>query len=520
MIRICLVFRWCAAWSLLLHCSAAWAQATAERVYLVRVSKGEMTSDTGNDDQTKPQLVQEPKLGGQAMQVKFAAGDTIGQRAKLTNWSKFSRLCFEVLNLGKPATLELNVLHAGSKNYDTRVVVPLQIKPGKNEVALPLAKFKNVDGSAPDLAHVVRWYLADNHSEAPTLVFGDITLEKAADKSAATQAASGKSVVHGDPIRIKRIRAAKMPAIKEPVMFDTPEADAILAALEVYPEDNLFNLVVSDWPLHPDSQAIIASIGVEKPLRYNPDMGFILVPPDQKRVEVNNVEYAEESDPGPFPLPENLPIEGWPAYYQREKSGLSLDDVQRDKLNAGGDRHAIAVDPVNRIAYEFYQMKKTAGGWQAVQTSIFDLKTNKLRPDGWTSSDAAGLPLFPAVVRYDELRRGAVEHAMRVTVRRSRRAYVYPATHQASQLTDANLPRMGERIRLKAGVDISKFTPEVKAILQGLKTYGMFVADNGLEWSISVTPDPRIPVLHEELRKIKGSEFEVVVPPNGYIPAQ
>ena len=147
---------------------------------------------------------------------------------------------------------------------------------------------------------------------------------------------------------------------------------------------------------------------------------------------------------------------------------------------------------------------------------MFDLKSNKLRPDGWTSSDAAGLPIFPAVVRYDELKRGVIEHALRVTVVKTRRAYVYPATHYASPHTDENLPRMGERIRLRQDFDVSGFSPEVQTILKGLKKYGMFVADNGIDWAISVAPDPRIPVLNEELRKIKGSDFEVVTPPAGY----
>jgi hypothetical protein len=165
-------------------------------------------------------------------------------------------------------------------------------------------------------------------------------------------------------------------------------------------------------------------------------------------------------------------------------------------------------------------MRRTDSGWQAGQASVFDLKTNKLRPDGWTSADAAGLPIFPATVRYDELKRGMVEHALRVTVVRTRRAYVYPATHFASRLTDENLPRMGERIRLKKDFDISGFSPEVQAILKGLKKYGMFVADNGIDWAISVTPDPRIPVLHAELRKITGAAFEVVEPPAGYQPPE
>src|SRR5207249_4261733 len=126
------------------------------------------------------------------------------------------------------------------------------------------------------------------------------------------------------------------------------------------------------------------------------------------------------------------------------------------------------------------------------------LKSNKLRPDGWTSSDAAGLPIFPSIVRYDELKRGAVEHALRVTVVKTRREYVYPATHFASKLTDENLPRMGERIRLRQDFDVSGFSQEVQTILKALKKYGMFVADNGIDWAISVAPDPRIPVLNEE----------------------
>jgi hypothetical protein len=187
--------------------------------------------------------------------------------------------------------------------------------------------------------------------------------------------------------------------------------------------------------------------------------------------------------------------------------------VQRDKTDMGGDRHAIVVDPQAMMLYEFYQLKKTNKGWQAACEATFDLKTNKLRPDGWTSSDAAGLPIFPAIIRYDELQAGMVNHAMRVTVRNSRRAYVSPATHYASKKTDPNLPRMGERLRLKANYDISKFSPPVQAILKGLKKHGMLVADNGIEWALSCAPDERIPVLHDELRRIKGSAFEVVEAP-------
>ena len=329
-----------------------------------------------------------------------------------------------------------------------------------------------------------------------------------------------KTVVAGDPARVERLRKEKMPKFDAPVMFDTPEADAILSALEVFPPDNPWNLVVADWPLHPKSKEMVAGIGAAKPLRCNPDMGFILVPPGQKKIDVKPVTYPDESDKGPFPVPAGIPIEGWPAYYKRDPKlkELTLDDVQRNKLNDDGDRHAIVVDPVNRMLYEFYQMKKTDAGWQCSNEATFDLKSNKLRPDGWTSGDAAGLPIFPSVIRYDELKRGAIEHALRVTFAKTRNAYVYPATHRASSKTGETLPRMGERFRLRKDFDTSKFTPEVKAILEALQKYGMLVADNGIDWALSCAPDLRIPAMHDELRKVKGSDFEAVVAPAGYKP--
>jgi hypothetical protein len=304
-----------------------------------------------------------------------------------------------------------------------------------------------------------------------------------------------------------------VPKITQPTMFDTPEADKVLSAMQIFPKDNPWNQDVSGWPLHPNSQNIIASIGAQKPFRQNSDMGFILVPPDQKRIDVKIVGYPDESDKGPYPVPEGMPIEGWPVNYQGKN--VRLDDVERDRLHEDGDRHAIVVDPARGILYEFYQAKKTDAGWQAAQASIFDLRSNRLRPDGWTSTDAAGLPIFPAVVRYDELKRGMVEHALRVTCVRTRRAYVAPATHFASSRTDPNLPRMGERIRLKKDYPIDGFSPNVQAVLKGLKKYGMLVADNGQDWAISVAPDPRIPLMHEEFRRIKGSAFEVVEAPRG-----
>jgi hypothetical protein len=308
-------------------------------------------------------------------------------------------------------------------------------------------------------------------------------------------------VVRGGQSTARRERPPT-PPITRPVMFNTPEADRILAALPVFPPDNPWNEDVSRRPVHPNSKRLVSSVGDEKRLGYNLDMAFILVPPDQKRVPVTLNGYPDESDPGPFPVPDNAPIEGWPL------DGKPLEVIQRE---GRGDRHMIVVDPVHRMLYEFYQGRRTDAGWTASQSSIFDLKTNKLRPEGWTSTDAAGLPIFPAVVRYDELERGMVEHAMRFTIRNSRRAYVYPATHYASRKTDVNLPRMGEHFRLRRDFDVSGFSPHAQAILKGLKKYGMFVADNGLDWLISVAPDSRIKGL-DDLRRVRGRDFEVVEP--------
>jgi hypothetical protein len=300
----------------------------------------------------------------------------------------------------------------------------------------------------------------------------------------------------------------KLPSIAKPVMFNTPEADKILAAMQVYPPNNPWNEDISKLPVRKNSNEIIAGIGAAKKLAYNLDMGFIIVPPDQKKVDVKIKAYPDESDKGPYPLPDNAPVENWPV----DKRTLEQSQTAQEK----GDRHVIVVDPVNGMLYEFYQGRKTSSGWECACEATFDLKSNKLRPAGWTSSDAAGLPIFPSIIRYDEVERGMVEHAMRFTVKKTKREYVYPATHYASRLNDPNLPRMGERFRLRGDFDISGYSPHMQAILKGLKKFGMYMADNGGDWRISVAPDARIKGL-DEIRKLKGSDFEVVEPtgPNG-----
>jgi hypothetical protein len=305
--------------------------------------------------------------------------------------------------------------------------------------------------------------------------------------------------------------AGSLPDLSRPVMFDTPEADAILAALPVFPRDNPWNQDISSLPVHRDSARIIESIGGARPLDYNLDMNFIIVPPDQPRVPVKVTEYPQESDPGPFPIPANAPIENWPMHRNEDTAALpqpgqTLEHLQREGT---GDRHLIVVDPENGKLHEFWQARKRDTGWEAAMAATFDLRTGALRPERWTSADAAGLPIFPAIVRYDECVRGIVAHAMRVTVRRTRRAYVLPATHWASANRDPYLPRMGERIRLRGDFDLAGFPPHAQAILRGLKKYGMFVADNGADWRMSIAPDRRLTGL-ESLHRVKGSDFEVV----------
>lgn len=273
-----------------------------------------------------------------------------------------------------------------------------------------------------------------------------------------------------------------------------------IGSLQVFPSDNPWNQDISSLPVHPNSANFIASIGEDTGL--HPDFGtmwegapigipYIVVRGDQPMVNVT-FDYDDESDPGPYPIPENAPIEGGP--------------------NATGDRHVIVVDVDNRLLYELFYAFRAGDGWTAGSGAIFDLTSNELRPAGWTSADAAGLPIFAGLARYEEIvEKGELTHALRFTVSQSQRAYIPPATHFASSSTDPNRPPMGLRVRLKADFDESTYPANVQVILRGLKKYGMFVADNGSNWYVSGAPDPRWD--DDELRALRnvtGRDFEVV----------
>ncbi len=275
---------------------------------------------------------------------------------------------------------------------------------------------------------------------------------------------------------------------------------ASLGGKRIFPADNPWNQDISKEPVDPNSDKLIASIGLDKTL--HPDFGtvyegapngipYVVVAGTQAQVPVK-FEYADESDRGPYPIPADAPIEGGP--------------------NSKGDRHILVIDRDNWKLYELFDSHPDGKGWRAGSGAIFDLNANTLRPAGWTSADAAGLPIFPGLVRYDEVAgQKVIAHALRFTCQRTRRAYVAPARHFASNNNNANLPPMGMRVRLKADFDISKFPAEVQVILTALKKYGMLVADNGGDWFLSGTPNPKWndDMLHT-LKRIKGREFEVV----------
>ena len=275
----------------------------------------------------------------------------------------------------------------------------------------------------------------------------------------------------------------------------------------IFPANAMWNTPIDSLPVNANSDLYIETIGADSGL--HPDFGsgiwppedggpigipFVILEEEPPMVDITFVQDwgVEESDPGPYPVPADAPIEGGP--------------------DSEGDRHVLVVDTVNCMLYElYYAFPQEDGSWEADSGAVWDMSTNDLRPATWTSADAAGLPIFPLLVRYDEVASGSINHAIRFTVPETRREFVWPARHYASELEDEAYPPMGQYFRLKADYDISGFSPEVQVILQAMKTYGLILADNGSAMFISGAPDERWDndVLHE-IDVVTASDFEAV----------
>jgi hypothetical protein len=273
-------------------------------------------------------------------------------------------------------------------------------------------------------------------------------------------------------------------------------------ACSILPANNPWNTDVSAYPTATNSDTYVNNIGRWEQL--HPDFGtvwngapigipYVIVGGSQPKVPVS-FDYADESDPGPYPIPPTAPIEGGPS--------------------SGGDRHVLVIDDDDCVLYEtFYSWPQNGGAsWDAGSGAVWDLNSNGLRPDYWTSADAAGLPIFPGLVRYEEVvEQGVIDHALRFTVNNSQRAFIHPATHFASSSTDPARPPMGLRLRMKASYDCSWASSEIQVVCTALKKYGMFVADNGSDWYISGAPDPRWnDDALGDIKSVPGDAFEVV----------
>jgi hypothetical protein len=270
-----------------------------------------------------------------------------------------------------------------------------------------------------------------------------------------------------------------------------------IAGCQIFPADNPWNRDISGVPVDSNSVNYIAHMNGNS--RYlHPDFGsnptygipFVVVSGTQPKVPVT-FYYPDESDPGPYPIPPSAPVEGGSA--------------------ATGDRHVLVLDKDHGLLYETYDSRYVGPGWQCGSGAVFDLGSNQLRPDYWTSADAAGLPILPGLVRYDEVAAGVVNHAIRFTVQSTQRAFIHPATHFASSNTDPNAPPMGLRVRLKANYDISRITGSARVIATALKKYGMILADNGSDWFFTGATDSRWNDSDlNQLKTIPGNAFEVV----------
>ncbi len=274
------------------------------------------------------------------------------------------------------------------------------------------------------------------------------------------------------------------------------------AALEygcpILPAEDPLNQEIADAPVNPNSANYVASIGLSAHLHpdfgTNPSYGipYTVVGASQPKMPIKFTKYRAESDPGPYPVPANAPVEG-------------------GGKNGHGDKHVLVLQEGSCMLYELYDAHHKGAGWSAANGAVFNLRSDALRPEGWTSADAAGLPIFPLLVRYPEVATGQIDHALRVTVPETQNGYIHPATHFASASSNPNLPPMGLRLRLKASYSLAGFHGESLIVLEALKRYGLIVADNGSPWFITGAPNPHWNDEDlEQIKQVPGSEFEAV----------
>lgn len=379
---------------------------------------------------------------------------------------------------------------------------------GGNLTLLPGETAANVSATAEDANHIQYPLLVEYVGSVPNLSGITSVIVRLHDNLGAVGDVLVGITVHGltsNRVRIGIGHIGGGPPDDTPVAQPTPElgVGASLHGKQVFPFDNAWNQDISTSPVDPNSDNLIAGIGLNANL--HPDFGtvwngapngipYIVVAGTQTSVAINFTAFGSQSDPGPYPVPANAPVEGGP--------------------NGTGDRHVLVIDRDNWKLYEMYRAFPLNNGasWNADSGAVFDFNSNALRHAGWTSADAAGLPIFPGLVRYDEVfEQQEIRHAIRFTAQITRKAYVHPARHWASSNTSVDRPPMGMRVRLKASFDISGYSPAMRVILSAMKKYGLILADNGSNWFISGAPDPRWNDSElNALKSISGSNFEVV----------
>jgi len=328
----------------------------------------------------------------------------------------------------------------------------------------------------------------------PNIIVSEDNIIKNQAKKDATDVLVEEDVIEysvGDTKK-SEIKQAQAPINQEPIIIVNSNYAPIINGCQIYPSDNTWNTDISNYSIHPKSNTYIQTIGLTKGLHpdfgENQDYGIPYnIVSNQTKVHVTFTEYGDESDAGPYPIPQN------------------------PKMEAMKDAHLIVLDTSECKLYEMYNAKKSSNGsWLADSGAIFNLKSNALRPEGFTSADAAGLPIFPGLVRYEEIEAGEIKHAIRFTANHTQAGWIHPATHKAGT-DNSSYPPMGLRVRLKANYDISGFNKQAQIILTAMKKYGMILADNGSDWFFSGATDTRWnDDMLNKLKEVQGSAFEAI----------